>query len=855
MIFRSLTVPLLVFVLLTAVSFGSIVGATVFRVSNSADTPDATPGDGLCADISGNCTLRAAVMESAHSATDSVIISSDIGAIYLRLGAIVVTSPNLTIVAENDPTEIDGSLNPEGTDLFEIAGQNCKLSGLAILHSRRHGIRVRANGARIGSAENTTIVAGNGMADTLSSGIFIDGVFDAEIANVWIGVAGNGTITEGNQRGIWVRSSSGIKIGGNSAAKRNVISGNCSYGILIDGGSADIAVQGNIVGLDVTGRTLSPNRQDGIRISGGSHAVIIGGTSGPERNIISANLQSGIAILGPETRDILVAANFVGLDSTGFFETGNSGAGVLVAEGAINNRIGKDSAGSAPRLVIAGSGGNGIEIRGARTDSNVVDWTLIGTDSRGDSDRPNGRDHGQGVAIFGGAKYNRIGSGNPGPRNIIDGNFGAGIAIYGNGTDSNGVLGNYIGVYRLGNAPFGNSAGLVIRDSARYNTIGAPGGGNLISGNRGDLFPLGAGVVIFGERTEFNVVQNNLIGTDYTGTRAIRNLSAGVIIGGGASRNLIGGDTSTGNQISGNGTSPLLRALAAGIHVFGVGTDSNVIAGNLIGVAADGVTPLGNTGHGIGVYAGAAHTVLGGDSASAGNTIARNKYAAVWLEGNGTDGNFVRYNSIVSNDSGGIVLAGGANGGLTPPTLLGSSIDSAWGTAEVGATIDLYTAQVGATSGIQGSKFVGTATAKSDGSFTCHISDEAAGSKLTAVQSVQAVGSSPFSLPVTVSEAVSQPLDPATQIQFRLYQNVPNPFNSNTIISFTLVEADSPELAIYNISGQRVRCITESFLPPGRHVFEWDGTNDRGEAVSSGTYFYRLTTKEGAITKKMVLLK
>lgn len=857
MISRTLTARILAGALCISVSFGSVASATAFRVTSSADAPDAIPGDGLCADPGGNCTIRAALMEVSHTATDSIIVPESVGIIYLKLGALLVTSPNLTIVGEGEPAVIDGSLNPEGTVLFEISGQNCRLSGLAIVHSRRHGIRVRATGCRIGDTEKKTIVAGNGIADTLSAGVSIDRLSpaNAEITNVWVGVSGNGTLAQGNQTGIWIRNSSSVMIGGSAPATTNVIAGNYRDGILIDNSSHQITIQGNIIGLDVTGRTPAPNGRDGIRIEGESRNVTIGGTSGSERNIISANLQNGISILGSGTKGNVVAANYVGLDSTGFFDAGNLGAGILVADGASLNQIGKDSIGPTRRLVIAGSRGNGIEIRGMGTDSNVIDWTMIGTDGRGDSDRPNGQDHGQGVEISGGAKYNRIGSENPWPRNIIDGNYGPGISIFGSGTDSNAVLGNFVGVYRLGNAPFGNSAGVVIRDSARYNMIGGLNGSNLISGNRGDLFPLGAGVVIFGEQTDFNVVQTNLIGTDYTGTRAIRNLSAGIVIGGGASRNLIGGDTTTGNQISGNGTLPLMKSLATGIHIFGLGTDSNIVAGNLIGVAADGATPLGNNGHGVGVYSGASGTIVGGDSPSARNIIARNRYAAVWIDGSSTDRNFVRYNSIISNDSGGIVLLGGANGGLNAPIILGADIDSARGTAEAGATIDLYTAQVGTSSGIQGNQCVGTSVGRSDGTFSCSISGVLAGGKLTAVQSVHALGSSSFCAPMTVTGKTSESIDSTTTAQLILYQNAPNPFNSNTIISFYLSRADSPQLEIFNVAGQRVRAMASPQLSPGRHSLSWDGINDQGEPVSSGAYFYRLTTRDGVSTKKMVLLK
>ena len=63
-------------------------------------------------------------------------------------------------------------------------------------------------------------------------------------------------------------------------------------------------------------------------------------------------------------------------------------------------------------------------------------------------------------------------------------------------------------------------------------------------------------------------------------------------------------------------------------------------------------------------------------------------------------------------------------------------------------------------------------------------------------------------------------------------------------------------LRIYNAAGQLVRTLVDEVLAPDQVTpVEWDGSNNAGQAVSSGVYFYRLVTKNFSQTKKMVLLK
>jgi chitodextrinase len=93
--------------------------------------------------------------------------------------------------------------------------------------------------------------------------------------------------------------------------------------------------------------------------------------------------------------------------------------------------------------------------------------------------------------------------------------------------------------------------------------------------------------------------------------------------------------------------------------------------------------------------------------------------------------------------------------------------------------------------------------------------------------------------------------------ELRLEQNHPNPFNPVTRIAWDLA-GRAPErvsLTIYDVRGARVRALVDGVVKPGRYSTTWDGRNDRGEHVSSGVYFYRLSTPARALTRKMVLLK
>jgi hypothetical protein len=91
---------------------------------------------------------------------------------------------------------------------------------------------------------------------------------------------------------------------------------------------------------------------------------------------------------------------------------------------------------------------------------------------------------------------------------------------------------------------------------------------------------------------------------------------------------------------------------------------------------------------------------------------------------------------------------------------------------------------------------------------------------------------------------------------YALAQNYPNPFNPTTTIQYSIAERTHVSLKVYNVAGQLVRTLVDEVVTPEAvEPIRWSGLNNQGQAVSSGVYFYKLTTKDFIQTRKMVLLK
>lgn len=104
-----------------------------------------------------------------------------------------------------------------------------------------------------------------------------------------------------------------------------------------------------------------------------------------------------------------------------------------------------------------------------------------------------------------------------------------------------------------------------------------------------------------------------------------------------------------------------------------------------------------------------------------------------------------------------------------------------------------------------------------------------------------------------------EPGDSRLPKQIALSQNYPNPFNPQTRIVVEIPGDEgqqvSVNLAVYSIRGRVVATLADGTMDPGTHAFTWDGKDQSGNSVPSGPYFYRLTSGDRVVTKKMLLVK
>jgi hypothetical protein len=97
--------------------------------------------------------------------------------------------------------------------------------------------------------------------------------------------------------------------------------------------------------------------------------------------------------------------------------------------------------------------------------------------------------------------------------------------------------------------------------------------------------------------------------------------------------------------------------------------------------------------------------------------------------------------------------------------------------------------------------------------------------------------------------------DEAGSRTWTLAQNFPNPFNTNTLIRFSLPRAGHARLDIFDILGRKIVGLVDQSLPAGIHQVTWNGKNDRDEEVGSGLYFYQLAVEDWSAMNKILLLK
>lgn len=212
--------------------------------------------------------------------------------------------------------------------------------------------------------------------------IFADSATGNRVQGNLLGTNAAGTAALSNG-GAGVRIGGGAQgntIGGTEVGARNVISGN-STGVALTEGATGNLVQGNLLGTNAAG-TLAVANDRGLSIDGGAHDNSVGGTTAAARNVISGNASFGVLVFGVNTTANLLQGNFVGTNAAGSAAVPNEGEGILISVDANGNRVGGTAAG-AGNVISGNSspgGANGISVA---SNGNFVEGNLIGLDAAG----------------------------------------------------------------------------------------------------------------------------------------------------------------------------------------------------------------------------------------------------------------------------------------------------------------------------------------------------------------------------------------------------------------------------------------------------------------------------------------
>lgn len=559
------------------------IGIELYNVSNS------TFSNNL---ISGN----AAEGILLTNATNVNLLSNFIG---------VNTSTNAAINNGAEGIKIDGG---DTITIFDGVISGNSLDGVLILNVSNLTISF----SKIGSNSTDSTAVANG-----ANGVELDNVVHATLDNVSIqGSKSTGLLIEGGSNDITVSHS---HIGTNAAGTSSSSFQNKQGGIIIDNSfdvtietstisnnigngvtaidSYNITIQNNHIGTNDSGSFTRPNTLDGVYFDDTTDSFIL-------NNTISGNTENGIHLVNGSD-NVLIQGNIIGLQDNGSSAKANDQSGVVV-DGSdyvsiIDNTISENN----------NNGIDAVSVTNIIISDNLIGVSADGTIAAGNSNFGINLEDVDQVSIS---------------NNIISANGSAGIHT----STSTGVVtnmlitNNIIGSDVTGQLDYGNFRGLDL-----FNVMFLTVSGNLISGSNTD------GVLIT-QAMNVNII-NNKIGTNLSGTLAIKNVGDGIDIEN-TDTLLISGNVVSGNSLN-------------GIYV---GNSENIIINNnYVGTDATGITAIKNTLDGISLE----------------NVVTVSIHDNV-VSGNGGDGIYLSnvttlsfYNNLIgTNGQGDAIISNGSDG-------------------------------------------------------------------------------------------------------------------------------------------------------------------------------------------------
>ncbi|HLF14062.1 MAG TPA: T9SS type A sorting domain-containing protein [Bacteroidota bacterium] len=543
--------------------------ATTFLVSDASDAPDPDLNDGLYAPP----TLRSAIDNANHlGGAHAIVFAPGLTVIQPLLQLSAIQGPvNIDGTVAAGKIILDGSLGPVNSFGLLLGGTSTVRNmhfrswsnlGLALSGGAANSI-IQKNvfslnniGLNVNSA-NTLIGGENPDDRNLAYGNMQDGIDvvfadDNTVQHNFCGTPDGLTANPNASSGVYV-------MGQRTRVLGNLLSGNNDLGLEISQYSVNTLVRDNIIGADSSRRGRLPNNGDGIKTFAFRDSII--------NNVITGNAY-GITMLG-QAAETFIHGNIIGPNGTLDSLFGNlyDGLQILGANAVIDSNI------------VSGNKYNGIKITGHG--GAVVRRNMIGTDPTGTLDWGNTI-----AGIFILTDTNTIGGPSPGDRNVLSGNDGAGIEMYG------GIQ-------------------IVIGDTSTRNYV------------RG------------------NVIQNNLIGTDITGTLSLPNYT-GLFMNGYIDSNFVRNNLISGNRNHGVWTRRTPSA-----------PSRNLFQGNRIGTQVDGISPLPNDSAGVMIDSADVNLIGGADEADA-NIIAFHQLPGIAIKAG--RGIAVMRNSIFGNRGLGIDL-------------------------------------------------------------------------------------------------------------------------------------------------------------------------------------------------------
>ncbi len=517
-----LGMPLLAALFLVVATPVMAAGPGSFVVNDfNTDLHDKTPGDGVCADINGKCSLRAAIEEgnalagataaTPHSITFVVPQVNVInGSLPTMMAPFLVTGPTIINGTGNAFAHGCISVSDSGTSALGY-GNGATGSTITLLSiGNCSGDGISANGHDYNFVGNFIGVDPTGLIKTPNAGHGIS----LSASHVYNNVDSSGLdalfqafpqlpvqqsdiSTFANNLATTLISLNPDKIRG------NVISGNTLNGIeLFSQNLAAVIISNNMIGTDITGNVAIANGGAGIHLTGSTFGNLIG-----PNNTISGNLGDGIRVeSGTVYLPNFIMGNRIGLASTlSSQHIGNGANGIFIdtkPDGSVTNKnpsgmsllIGpaneiSDNLGGSNSTDpdTMGSDYAGIMITGTSNAVKVIGNT-IGMAEIPAGTQQNSRNygnHGDGIIVT--SSGNAIGGAAASSSNTIAGNTRHGIVVRLSNTTSTSILGNVIGTYPAfpNNMTLGNGFDGIHIDGASSTTTGGPGASdfNVIAAN------------------------------------------------------------------------------------------------------------------------------------------------------------------------------------------------------------------------------------------------------------------------------------------------------------------------------------------------------------------------------------